>query len=244
MAWRVWAVVAIALGGAAFGQAPVSGPQVGDLYSQRTAGQPNRQFRVIRVGAQVEVEDVATGGRYVTTAAVMAGMTKAAPARRQPGGLPSPAAVQSLMAPPPPVAPIRPPVPPRPTVPVYTTVPTLMPPVPPHATPYPSVAAAVQADTQAFADDLANALRPSVRETAATGLAEGRHGWRPEIKQLLANAAMNDPAVSVQVRCVTLLATLGYHEPGYVEFLEAAAGTAPDRLRRAARAALARLATH
>lgn len=235
MAWRAWAVAAVALGGTAFGQQP------GDVYTQRSAGQPDRQFRVTRVGAQVEVEDVATGGRYVTTATVLAGMTKAVPARRQSGDLPSPAAVRSLMAPTQPVAPIRPPTPSRPTVPVYAAVPTLTPPVPPPATLLPSVAAAVQADTQAFADDLANALRPSVRETAATGLAEGRHGWRPEIKRLLAAAAMNDPAVSVQVRCVTLLANLGYHEPGYVEFLEAAAGTAPDRLKQAARVALARL---
>jgi hypothetical protein len=109
------------------------------------------------------------------------------------------------------------------------------------ATLHPAVADAVLADVRPFAHDLVNALRPSVRETAATGLAEGRHGWRPEVKLLLAKAAMTDPAVSTQAHCVGLLAALGYHEPGYVEFLEAAAGTGPDKLKAAARAALGRL---
>jgi hypothetical protein len=105
----------------------------------------------------------------------------------------------------------------------------------------PAVADAVLLDVREFAHELAYALRPSARERAASGLAEGRHGWRPEVKRLLARAATADPAPAVQAHCIELLARLGYHEPGYVEFLEAAAGTAHDKVKAAARAALARL---
>jgi hypothetical protein len=97
------------------------------------------------------------------------------------------------------------------------------------------------AEVEPWAADLANALRPSVRERAATALAGGRHASHPEVKKLLAQAAMTDPAGSVQAHCVRVLAALGYHAPEYVEFLQASVGGTHPALKQAAASALARL---
>ena len=90
--------------------------------------------------------------------------------------------------------------------------------------------------------DLFEALRPSVRETAATALAECRYGSRPEVKALLAKAAAFDPCPDVCAHCIGLMSRLGYHEPRYIEDLTAWADSGPEVVRKAARAALAKLA--
>ncbi len=100
----------------------------------------------------------------------------------------------------------------------------------------------MRAEVEPYTSELVNALRPSVRERAATALANGRHASNPEVKQLLARTAMTDPAPTVQAHCVRLLAALGYHAADYVEFLEASRGSDHTGLRQAAAIALAKLA--
>jgi hypothetical protein len=99
----------------------------------------------------------------------------------------------------------------------------------------------LRAETDPFAHDLVHALRPSVRERAATALAGCRHASHPEVKRLLAQTAMTDPAPTVQAHCVRLLSELGYHAADYREFLEASGAADHPGLRQAAAAALARL---
>lgn len=92
-----------------------------------------------------------------------------------------------------------------------------------------------------MADQLVTALRPSVRVNAALGLADMRYAARPEVKAVLARAAMTDPAAMVRTVCVRALAALGHNEPAYVEYLRQTAradGDAPEQLRMAAAFAL------
>lgn len=89
--------------------------------------------------------------------------------------------------------------------------------------------------------DLTQALRPTVRERAATTLAEGRYGWRTEVKAELARAAAHDPATSVRAHCIRLLSKLGYHETAYLDQLATWAESDSIRVREAAREALAKL---
>lgn len=99
----------------------------------------------------------------------------------------------------------------------------------------------VRREMRPMADQLANALRPSVRVNAALGLADMRYSARPEVKAVLAKAAMSDPAAFVRTVCVRALARLGYNESGYVEYLrDTARGhtQAPEQLRLAALDAL------
>lgn len=98
------------------------------------------------------------------------------------------------------------------------------------------------AEIQPWMNDLASAIRPSVRETAATALAEGRYGSRSEVKAVLAKTAMTDPADSVQAHCIRLLSQLGYHEVEYLNYLRATAYSGLPEAKSAATAALARLA--
>ncbi len=97
-------------------------------------------------------------------------------------------------------------------------------------------------ETGPYLRDLFEALRPTVRERAATALAECRYGSRPEVKAQLAKAAAEDPCPDVRAHCVGLLAKLGYHEPRYLDDLAAWAESGPPALRQAARDALAKLA--
>lgn len=90
--------------------------------------------------------------------------------------------------------------------------------------------------------ELAEAPRPSVRERAATALAEGRYGWRPEVKQHLIRAAQQDPAPSVRAHCIRLLSRLGYHETRYLHYLMGCSDAGQPEVNAAARAALDRLA--
>lgn len=101
--------------------------------------------------------------------------------------------------------------------------------------------AQMAAEVAPYIQELQNALRPSQREFAATALAEGRYGSRPEVKAVLAQAAMTDPAPSVRAHCITLLSSLGYHERKYLDFLRAAASTEVAQVKSAAVTALARL---
>lgn len=105
----------------------------------------------------------------------------------------------------------------------------------------PGLADQMRAETEPYAHDLTHALRPSLRERAATALFNGRHASHPEVKQLLAQVAATDPAPTVQAHCVRLLSALGYHSREHVEFLESAAGSDHAGLRQAANTALAKL---
>ncbi|OWK36135.1 Outer membrane protein, OmpA/MotB family [Fimbriiglobus ruber] len=92
-----------------------------------------------------------------------------------------------------------------------------------------------------FATELFTALRPTIRERAATALAEGRYGWKPEIKALLAKAAQTDPAPTVRAHCIHALSKLGYHETKYLEYLEESAVKDEQMVRQASHLALAKL---
>jgi hypothetical protein len=82
-----------------------------------------------------------------------------------------------------------------------------------------SVEQQVLEETRQHVYYLYSSVRPSIRQDAASALAEGRHASRAEIKQVLANAAANDPAPIVRAHCIRLLSSLGYHETGYVKHL-------------------------
>lgn len=101
---------------------------------------------------------------------------------------------------------------------------------------------AVLHELRPLEDEMATALRPSVRMTAARNLADLRYAARPEVKAVLARSAMTDPSAAVRVACVRALSQLGYTDAEYLTFLEATAGgDTPDALRLAAGEALRRL---
>ena len=66
---------------------------------------------------------------------------------------------------------------------------------------------------------LQSASRPTIRMDAASALADGRFGSAMEVKMMLANAAMHDPAPVVRSHCITCLSKLGYTSPEYVGYL-------------------------
>jgi hypothetical protein len=99
----------------------------------------------------------------------------------------------------------------------------------------------MQAETKDYIYDLATAIRPSQREYAASGLAACRFASRPEVKNVLAKAAISDPAPSVRAHCVLLLSRLGYHEPEYIEYLKTCEKSDHPMLRVAANFALSGL---
>ena len=101
--------------------------------------------------------------------------------------------------------------------------------------------ARMTAEVGPWMQELKTALRPSVRETAASALVNGRYASRPAVKAALAAAAMADPASSVRAHCVRLLSRLGYHDADYVTYLRSAAGTESADVQAAARLALVRL---
>jgi len=105
-----------------------------------------------------------------------------------------------------------------------------------------SVQAILQNETRNDIFELATALRPSQREYAASGLAACRFASRPEVKQVLAKAAISDPAPSVRAHCVLLLLRLGYHDPDYLDYLRSCEQSDHPMLRVAANFALASLA--
>ncbi len=100
----------------------------------------------------------------------------------------------------------------------------------------------VRAEMRPMENDLNTALRPSVRMTAASNLADMRYAARPEVKAVLVRSAMTDPAAQVRTECVRALTQLGYSDPEYLTFLQATAGgDAADALRLAAADALRQL---
>jgi hypothetical protein len=113
----------------------------------------------------------------------------------------------------------------------YTRVPTRQ-----------SIEQQLMEETKQHVYDLYTAVRPSLREGAATALAEGRFASRPEVKQVLAKAALADPAPAVRAHCIRLLSALGYHDPEYVEYLRACERGGNAAVRVAAMIALTRLA--
>ena len=100
---------------------------------------------------------------------------------------------------------------------------------------------AMESEVEPAVRELFTALRPSLRERAATALAECRYGSRPEIKALLARAALLDPAASVRAHCIRKLSALGYHEASYLEYLGSCADSGQPDVKVAAATALARL---
>lgn len=96
-------------------------------------------------------------------------------------------------------------------------------------------------ETKQHVYDLYTAVRPSLRVDAATALAEGRFASRPEVKQVLAKAALADPAPSVRAHCIRLLSALGYHDSEYVEYLRSCEQAGNATVRVSATIALARL---
>jgi hypothetical protein len=99
----------------------------------------------------------------------------------------------------------------------------------------------MQREIAPWVAELTTAVRPSVRMDAATALAEGRYGWRDEVKAHLARAAAADPAAVVRAHCISLLSTLGYAESEYRTSLATWAGDKNPDVRVAATVALAKL---
>jgi hypothetical protein len=104
-----------------------------------------------------------------------------------------------------------------------------------------SIQELMQAETKDYIYDLATAIRPSQREYAASGLAACRFASRPEVKNVLAKAAISDPAPSVRAHCVLLLSRLGYHDPEYIDYLKTCEKSDHPMLRVAANFALSGL---
>jgi len=98
-------------------------------------------------------------------------------------------------------------------------------------------------ELQPYLIDLSRALRPSLRQRAASGLADGRYGSRPEVKAVLARAALLDPAPAVKAHCIHLLSKLGYHESSYLDYLDSCAESAEATVKQAAVDAVAKLRT-
>ena len=96
-------------------------------------------------------------------------------------------------------------------------------------------------ETKGYIHELSTAIRPTLRQDAATGLAEGSFGWRPEVKQVLARAASADPAPSVRAHCIALLSKLGYTDPDYIDFLRASADSSNPSMKTASAEALKKL---
>ena len=88
---------------------------------------------------------------------------------------------------------------------------------------------------------LQQASRPTVRQDAATALAEGRYGSRMEVKTILAGAAMHDPAPVVRAHCITSLSKLGYISPEYVGYLRQCSADASPEVKAASAEALFKL---
>jgi hypothetical protein len=99
----------------------------------------------------------------------------------------------------------------------------------------------MQREIAPWVAELTTAARPSIRMDAATALAEGRYGWRDEVKAHLAKAAATDPAAIVRAHCISLLSTLGYAEAEYRTSLAVWAGDKSPDVRVAASVALAKL---
>lgn len=104
-----------------------------------------------------------------------------------------------------------------------------------------SIEQQMMTETKHHVYDLYTAVRPSLREDAATALAEGRFASRPEVKQVLAKAALADPAPSVRAHCIRLLSALGYHDPEYLEYLRSCVAAGNASVRVSATIALGRL---
>lgn len=88
---------------------------------------------------------------------------------------------------------------------------------------------------------LQSASRPSVRQDAATALAEGRYGSRMEVKTILANTAMHDPAPVVRAHCITCLGKLGFTTPEYLGYLRQCSADTDSDVKLAAANALMKI---
>jgi hypothetical protein len=120
----------------------------------------------------------------------------------------------------------------------------LLDPVPLHLAPPVPVASTdpMAEEIGPYLRDLFGALRPSVRERAASALAECRYCSRPEVKTQLAKAAADDASPDVRAHCVRMLSRLGYHESRYLDDLAGWAESGAPPVKQAAREALARMA--
>lgn len=257
--WLALALLGIAVSGTA-----LAAPKEGDVVVFRTSGQPERRLKVLRVSAfpdgesLADVEDIATGDRFTLPGKVLAAAGRSRSAEPKPEPKPEPAPV--VVVPPITVTPVaesnivrvrhrewvRPAVilPASANIPddaTTTPEPEVMAPPPAQPVPPPSAESRMFAEIKPLVADLHTALRPTVREDAATGLAEGRYGSRPEVKATLAYAAMTDPAPSVRAHCIRCLSALGYHHPVYVDYLRACAASGTGEVQTAASTALVKL---
>ncbi len=159
----------------------------------------------------------------------------------------SPHSLTASATPLPPARPLAPPplLTPRPAVAVPAVQPVaLLDPVPLHLAPPVPVASTdpMAEEIGPYLRDLFGALRPAVRERAASALAECRYCSRPEVKTQLAKAAADDASPDVRAHCVRMLSRLGYHESRYLDDLAGWAESGAPPVKQAAREALARMA--
>ncbi|MDB5312138.1 MAG: hypothetical protein JWO38_6340, partial [Gemmataceae bacterium] len=96
-------------------------------------------------------------------------------------------------------------------------------------------------DIRPFAVALREALAPSVRITAAKGLAGGRHGSTDLVKRILFQAAQTDPCPEVRACCIEHLCTLGYYDPAFLKHLRLACADPSEEVRAAAKTAVVKM---
>jgi hypothetical protein len=92
-------------------------------------------------------------------------------------------------------------------------------------------------EVQPFVIALQSMAAPSARLTAARGLAEGRHRSTEGVKGVLFQAAQMDPCGEVRAACITHLCELGYFNPQFLGYIEAACNDTDSFVRDAAKAA-------
>jgi hypothetical protein len=102
---------------------------------------------------------------------------------------------------------------------------------------YVAPAVAIDRELQPHIAALRDALAPSVRETAAKALADGRHGSTPHVKAVLFEAAKTDPCPTVRACCIDQLCKLGCYDPAFQAHVKAACDDPDPDVRQSARAA-------
>ena len=92
-------------------------------------------------------------------------------------------------------------------------------------------------DVQPFVIALQSMSAPSARLTAAKGLADGRHRSTDGVKGVLFQAAQMDPCGEVRAACITHLCDLGYFNPHFLGYIQAACNDTDPYVRDAAKSA-------
>jgi hypothetical protein len=100
---------------------------------------------------------------------------------------------------------------------------------------------AMAQEIKPYAAALASDPAPSARLIAARALAQGRHASSDEVKAILFQAAQSDPCPAVRADCIARLGKLGYFQPSFLAFLQAACEDPSEEVRDAARTATAKV---